>query len=90
MTVMKTIEAVIRNSVGLHARPAALFVQTANKFSSRVTVNYESKSSNAKSILGLMSLGIGQGATISIVAEGEDEEIAINSLAHLIESDFAE
>jgi phosphocarrier protein HPr len=65
---------------GIHARPATLLVQTASKFDSEIHLEYKDKKVNLKSIMGVMSLGVGQGADIKIIAEGSDEADAINSL----------
>ncbi|MCM2533570.1 phosphocarrier protein HPr [Neobacillus pocheonensis] len=65
---------------GIHARPATLLVQTASKFDSEVNLEYKGKKVNLKSIMGVMSLGVGQGADISITAEGSDAEEALRSL----------
>ena len=65
---------------GIHARPATLLVQTASKFDSEISLEYKGKKVNLKSIMGVMSLGIAQGADITITAEGNDSEEALNSL----------
>ncbi|KAA0565418.1 phosphocarrier protein HPr [Bacillus sp. CH30_1T] len=65
---------------GIHARPATLLVQTASKFDSDVHLEYKEKKVNLKSIMGVMSLGVGKGAEIIIITEGSDEEEALNSL----------
>lgn len=65
---------------GIHARPATLLVQTASKFNSEISLEYKGKKVNLKSIMGVMSLGIGQGADIKITAEGNDAESALKSL----------
>lgn len=78
---------------GLHARPASLFVQTANKFSSEITVqNLSTKSAvaNAKSILSILTLGVMQAHEIEIVAKGEDAEDSLTALKQLIEDNFGE
>jgi phosphotransferase system HPr (HPr) family protein len=72
---------------GLHARPAALFVQEANKFVSEIFVEKQGKSVNAKSIMGIMSLAISNGAEIVIRAEGADAETAVNRLAEMVEQE---
>lgn len=69
---------------GIHARPATLLVQTASRFDSEVNLEYKGKKVNLKSIMGVMSLGIGQGADISISAEGSDSEEALRSLEELL------
>ncbi|KKK34381.1 phosphocarrier protein HPr [Mesobacillus campisalis] len=65
---------------GIHARPATLLVQAASKFDSEVQLEYKEKKVNLKSIMGVMSLGIGQGADIKIIAEGSDEADALNTI----------
>ena len=87
---MQEIEVTIRHQVGLHARPAALFVQTAGKFKSDLKVLKDEREVNAKSILSVLTLGAGQGAVIKLVAEGEDEEQAIEALRLLVEGNFGE
>ncbi|RTR32353.1 phosphocarrier protein HPr [Robertmurraya yapensis] len=72
---------------GIHARPATLLVQTASKFESEIQLEYKGKKVNLKSIMGVMSLGIGQGADISISAEGADEENALQSLAETMQKE---
>lgn len=84
----KTI--IVKNKTGLHARPAAMFVQTANKFKSEIFVEKEGKKVNAKSIMGVMSLAVSQGTTITILAQGEDEKDAVEALVELVESKFGE
>lgn len=66
---------------GIHARPATLLVRAASKFSSDINLEYSGKSVNLKSIMGVMSLGVGQGSEISISAEGDDEKEAIDAIA---------
>lgn len=66
---------------GIHARPATLLVQAASKFSSDINLEYSGKSVNLKSIMGVMSLGVGQGSEISISSEGDDEKEAIDAIA---------
>lgn len=72
---------------GIHARPATLLVQTASKFDSEINLEYKGKKVNLKSIMGVMSLGIGQGADISISAEGSDSEEALRSLDELLKKE---
>ncbi|WP_019153002.1 phosphocarrier protein HPr [Robertmurraya massiliosenegalensis] len=72
---------------GIHARPATVLVQTASKFESDIQLEYKGKKVNLKSIMGVMSLGIGQGAEITISAEGGDEENAIQSLEELMKKE---
>lgn len=80
----------VTNPTGLHARPAALFVQTAGKFTSNIWIAKGEKKVNAKSIMGLMSLAVSQGFTITIGAEGDDENLAVKELIDLITSGFRE
>ena len=83
-------EVVIDNQVGLHARPATFFIQKANEFKSSIWVEKEERRVNAKSLLGVLSLGIVKGTAVKISAEGADEEAAIETLSALIDSDFSE
>ena len=87
---MITKEVVINNQVGRHARPATFFIQKANEFKSSIWVEKEERRVNAKSLLGVLSLGIVKGTTITIIADGSDEEEAIATLSALIDSDFSE
>jgi len=80
----------IQNKVGLHARPAAVFVQTANKFKSNIFVEKDGKSVSAKSILGVLSLGAEKGAQILVEIEGEDEQEAMNTISELIANKFGD
>ncbi len=82
-------EVVVQNQVGLHARPATFFIQKANEFKSGIWVEKDSRRVNAKSLLGVLSLGITKGVAITIIAEGADEEEAVSSLAELISTNFA-
>lgn len=66
---------------GIHARPATLLVQTASKFASDINLEYKGKSVNLKSIMGVMSLGVGQGADVTITADGDDAKEAIEAIA---------
>ncbi|MFZ5802164.1 MAG: HPr family phosphocarrier protein [Candidatus Omnitrophota bacterium] len=81
---------VISNKLGLHARPAALFVQTANRYRSKVEVRKGKEKVNGKSIMGIMTLAAGVGDSIAIRAEGEDAEEMMKALIQLIESQFGE
>ena len=80
----------ITNNIGLHARPATFFIQKANTFKSSIWIEKDERKVNAKSLLGVLSLGIAQGMTITIVADGSDENDAVNGLITLIESGLIE
>ena len=83
-------EVEVQNQVGLHARPATFFIQKANEYKSTIWVEKDERRVNAKSLLGVLSLGIVGGTTIKIIADGIDEEDAVQSLIALIESGFVE
>ena len=83
-------DVTINNQVGLHARPATFFIQKANEFKSSIWVEKDDRRVNAKSLLGVLSLGIVKGTAINLIADGPDEEAAINALVELINSEFAE
>jgi phosphotransferase system HPr (HPr) family protein len=87
---MAEISFVIKNKVGLHARPASVFVREASKFRSAITVIHGDTQANAKSILNVLTLGANQGAVISIRAEGEDAEAALQALKALNDSNYGE
>ena len=82
--VEKSVEVLLES--GLQARPAAQFVQEANRFASDLFLEKDGKRINAKSIMGLMSLAITKGETIILIADGPDEEIALNQLVSFITS----
>lgn len=83
-------EVIVNNQVGLHARPATFFIQRANEFKSSLWIEKDARKVNAKSLLGVLSLGITKGTKITVLADGVDEEDAANSLVALVESNFAE
>ena len=83
-------DVLVQNQVGLHARPATFFIQKANEYKSAIWVEREERRVNAKSLLGVLSLGIVGGASIRILADGPDEQDAVNGLVQLIETGFAE
>lgn len=87
---MISSEVTVQNSVGLHARPATFFIQRANEFKSSIWVEKDERRVNAKSLLGVLSLGIVKGTKINIVADGSDQEEAVSTLVTLIESNFSE
>ncbi len=78
----------IQNSHGLHARPATFFIQKANSYKSSIWVEKEDCRVNAKSLLGVLSLGIVKGTEITLIADGQDEAEAVEGLVALIESEF--
>lgn len=82
-------EVVVQNQVGLHARPATFFIQKANEYKSSIWVEKEERRVNAKSLLGVLSLGIVGNTKIKIIADGSDEAEAIDGLVKLVESGFA-
>lgn len=83
-------EVVVQNQVGLHARPATFFIQKANEFKASIWVEKEDRRVNAKSLLGVLSLGIVGNTSIRIIADGPDEGKAVEALVKLVESGFAE
>ncbi len=82
---MASFKAKITDPVGLHARPASVTVAAATKFTSNITIESDGKSGNLKSIMNIMAMGIKQGATIEISAEGDDAEQAISSIKETME-----
>ncbi len=87
---MKTRDIVITNASGLHARPATFFIQKANGYKSTIWVEKDDRKVNAKSLLGVLSMGIAKGMTVTLTAEGVDEEAALDGLAELINSGFVD
>ena len=83
-------EVVVNNQVGLHARPATFFIQKANEFKSSIWVEKDERRVNAKSLLGVLSLGIVRGTSITILADGTDEREAVDALSELISANFSE
>ena len=83
-------QVTIKNRLGLHARPAALFVQLANKFKCDISVIKDKEEVNGKSIMGIMMLAAGQGTVLTIRAEGLDGEAAVKAIAELVEANFGE
>jgi|UniRef100_A0A7C3E5K3 phosphocarrier protein len=80
----------IKNRAGIHARPAALLVQTASKFKSKIYIEKDSDRINGKSIMGIITLGAGYDTNLKLIADGEDEQEAIQALVHLFDSKFEE
>ena len=83
-------DVVIQNQVGLHARPATFFIQKANEFKSSIWVEKDERKVNAKSLLGVLSLGIIGGTGIKIICDGTDEADAMAALVSLVEAGFAD
>ena len=83
-------DVTIQNNVGLHARPATFFIQKANEYKASIWVEKEERRVNAKSLLGVLSLGIVGGTSIKIIADGADEQEAVDGLVRLVESGFSE
>lgn len=81
---------IIENKTGLHARPASMFVQEANKHKAKIKLSAKGKTVDAKSILMVMSLGLTKGTELTIIAEGEDAEAALDALTALIKNKFGE
>lgn len=86
---METIVKIL-NEQGLHARPASIFVKTASKFKSTVSIVHGNEVANAKSIINIMSLGLKKGEEIKIIAEGTDEKKVMEALISLVENKFGE
>ena len=87
---MYSKDVMVQNQVGLHARPATFFIQKANEFRSSIWIEKEERRVTAKSLLGILSLGIIGGTQIKIIADGADEQAAVNALVELVESGFSE
>ena len=83
-------DVTIQNNVGLHARPATFFIQKANSYKSSIWIEKDDRIDNANSLLGVLSLGIVKGMTITLIADGSDEQDALDGLAALIDTGFAE
>lgn len=83
-------DVVITNNIGLHARPATFFIQKANSFKSSIWLEKDDRKVNAKSLLGVLSLGIAKGMTVTLIADGADDAVAIDTLVNLIQTGFVE
>jgi phosphocarrier protein len=83
-------EVTIKNRAGIHARPAALIVQVANEYTAEIFMDKNGNRINAKSIMGIITLGAAYNTTLTIVAEGEDEEAAVAAIVRLFENRFEE
>ncbi len=82
-------EMAITNNIGLHARPATFFIQKANTFKSSIWIEKDDRKVNAKSLLGVLSLGIAKGMVVTLIAEGQDEVAAVDGLIELVETGLA-
>ena len=87
---MYSKEVTVTNQVGLYARPATFFIQKANCYKCTLWVEKDDRKVNAKSLLGVLSLGIAKGMTVTLIADGQDEDAALDGLTALINSGFAE
>ncbi len=83
-------EVTVNNQVGLHARPATFFIQKANEFKCSIWVEKDERRVNAKSLLGVLSLGVVKGTTINLIADGVDEKEAVDALVELFNNNFDE
>ena len=83
-------EMTITNNIGLHARPATFFIQKANTFKSSIWIEKDERRVNAKSLLGVLSLGIAKGMVVTVIADGQDENAAVTELVELVQSGLAE
>ena len=81
-------DVTITNNIGLHARPATFFIQKANSFKSSIWIEKDDRKVNAKSLLGVLSLGVSKGTTITLIADGADEAEAIEGLVSLVNEGF--
>ncbi len=87
---MLTKEIIVKNNIGLQSKTTAVFIHKANNFKSGIWIENEERKANAKSLLGLLSLGIGLGSKIILSVEGEDEELAMQELERYLTSDSLE
>jgi len=83
-------DVTITNNIGLHARPATFFIQKANTYKSSVWIEKDDRKVNAKSLLGVLSMGIAKGMTVTLIADGQDETTAVDGLVQLIQTGFVE
>ena len=81
-------DVVVQNQVGLHARPATFFIQKANTYKSSIWIEKEDRRVNAKSLLGVLSMGIVKGTLVTLIADGDDENEALNGLEKLIQAEL--
>lgn len=83
---MVTKEVIVKNSTGLHARPATLLVKKASAFKSDISLEYNGKKANVKSLIGVLSLGVSKDSNVKVIASGDDEALAAEEIAKLIEN----
>ena len=83
---MVTKEVIVKNSTGLHARPATLLVKKASAFKSDISLEYNGKKANVKSLIGVLSLGVSKDANVKVITSGDDEALAAEEIAKLIEN----
>ena len=83
-------EITVNNQVGLYARPATFFIQKANEYKSTIMVEKEERKVNAKSLLGVLSLGIAKGMVVTLIADGQDENAAVKCLVDLVQEGLVE
>ena len=87
---MVSKEIIVQTQVGLHARPATFFIQKANEFNCSIWISKDERKVNAKSLLGVLSVGSTRGTSVMLTADGSDEEKALEALESLVASNFAE
>lgn len=83
---MATKDVVVKNATGLHARPATLLVKKASSFKSDVSIEFNGRKANVKSLIGVLSLGVTKNSTVKVIASGDDESLAVEEIVKLIES----
>lgn len=83
---MVSKEVIVKSATGLHARPATLLVKKASSFKSDISIEFDGKKANVKSLIGVLSLGVTKNATIKITASGDDEGLAVEEVTKLIDS----
>ncbi len=83
---MVTKDVVVKNSTGLHARPATLLVKKASSFKSDVSIEFNGRKANVKSLIGVLSLGVTKNSTVKVIASGDDESLAVEEVVKLIDS----
>lgn len=79
-------EVLVKNSTGLHARPATLLVKKASSFKSDVSIEFNGRKANVKSLIGVLSLGVTKNSTVKVIASGDDENLAVEEVVKLIDS----